>query len=47
MPKEEDQIMLLPLLKLAYIIIYDSAGPHANANRHHVSNEIRMLERFG
>lgn len=23
------------------------AGPHANAHRHHVSNELKMLERFG
>ncbi|KAG6635827.1 hypothetical protein CIPAW_11G069600 [Carya illinoinensis] len=24
-----------------------SSGPHANAHRHHVSNELKMLERFG
>jgi hypothetical protein len=24
-----------------------SAGPHENAHRHHVINELKMLERFG
>lgn len=32
---------------LMYIYMYDSAGPHENAHRHHVNNELRMLERFG
>lgn len=29
------------------IPVYVSAGPHANAHKHHVTNELRMLERFG
>lgn len=31
----------------AMVYVCGFSGPHANAHKHHVNNELKMLERFG
>ncbi|EEF30604.1 cell division control protein, putative [Ricinus communis] len=46
-PTDQVQTKALPCFESYIVEEEEGSGPHENAHRHHVSNELRMLERFG